>query len=154
MAISEIEIKKKKGILRAYEKALDVMEGKLNSEEARIEKLQAQKGTKKQSTCLTIFIVFAILFVIMTGASMIGFLNKAGRTGTFYVKSTTVNIRQCPASNCEIIDTFPLNSEIVTQYQSLKEAPDWIEMNYTNDKGVNITGYVVKTVLSEKKISE
>jgi hypothetical protein len=153
MDLKEDALKKKKVILRAYEKTLDAVEDKLSAEEKRIAKLKAGDKSQKPGACFIIFIVLAVLFLVMTFITMISFFNARSGGGTFYVKSSTVNIRKCPALNCDVIDTFPLNSEIATPYKTLDEAPDWVEINYTNDKNQEVTGYVVKTVLSETKVS-
>lgn len=152
MSIDESVLKKKKSVLRAYEQALDALENKLGEEKARIEKTGAgKKKTKKPASAgLVILVVILLIFLIPI---IMPWPKRLGGSGTFYVKVATANIRKCPAANCATVDTFPLNSEINVPYGTLKAAPEWIEINFTNDKKEDITGYISKTTLSEKQTS-
>lgn len=151
MRLDENELKNKKGILRAYEGALDAMENKLNEEEERIKKLPGQKKAHRRISAWRIMLA---IFIIVAAYLLFGSSNPAGRPGVYYVKVATANIRQCPSTDCAVIDTFPQNSLITTPYKTLADAPDWVEIKFTNDKNQSITGHISKSTLSVMPVSE
>lgn len=111
-----------------------------------------QQNKKSTSSCAKVLLILFLFFIISTVVTMFLAMKQVGQ-GTFYVKITTANIRECPAANCAVVDTFPLNSEIVAPYRILGDAPEWVEINFSNDQNQNITGYISKSMLSEKKVS-
>ncbi|MDO8482884.1 MAG: putative Ig domain-containing protein [bacterium] len=72
-----------------------------------------------------------------------------------YVKVERANVRQCPLSTCDVIDTFTQNSWVTTAANSLAEAPEWIEMTYDADPAPGeqlMTGYINKITLAENPV--
>ena len=68
---------------------------------------------------------------------------------TYYVKTGSANVRECPSTSCKIIDSLPQNEKLVFPGDLYDKYSEWAEVTFPNGQ----LGYVSKTVLSENAVS-
>ena len=71
----------------------------------------------------------------------------------FYLQRES-NIRKCESLKCESLGSFPVNTEFVLPYNSDKELPEWVLINFTDEKNNQQIGYIDKLYLSTKPIDK
>ncbi len=101
-----------------------------------------------------------VAFIILSGPSVIAMIfspspsliseNPPSVMNTYYVKTSSANIRECPSTSCKIIDSLPQNERLTFPGNSFDKYPDWAEVTFPNGQ----IGYVSKTTLSENPVSE
>ncbi|GEM_PF-3859758 len=104
-----------------------------------------------------IFLVWGLSAFFFTGGGLLvqGISEKASETAflesrEYYIKSGSANVRECPSTSCEIIDSLPQNEKLVFPGNLFDKYPEWVEVTFPNGQ----IGYVSKTTLSEKPVSE
>ena len=103
--------------------------------------------------------IFAI-FIVLSGPSVIAIMlspspssvseNQPSVMNTYYVKTSSANVRECPSTSCKIIDSLPQNEKLTFPGNPFDKYPDWAEVTFPNGQ----IGYVSKTTLSENPASE
>ncbi len=79
-------------------------------------------------------------------------VNSVGNT--FYTKSDNTNVRECASTSCKVVATYPANTSVYLQYSSEDELPDWVEVTWQDDGGATQKGYVSKTTLVRKALTD
>lgn len=73
---------------------------------------------------------------------------------TFYTKSDSTNVRECGSTSCKVVATYPANTTVYLPYSSEEELPEWVEVSWRDDSGTTQKGYVSKTTLIRKDITD
>lgn len=73
---------------------------------------------------------------------------------TFYTKSDNTNIRECASTSCKVVANYSAGTSVFLPYASESDLPEWVEVSWQDVDGSTEKGYVNKTTLERKAISD
>ena len=103
---------------------------------------QSQKLKSSHPYLKALIYFMAFSFIISTLAAFINreptekefeLMTKKETQTTFYVKSSSANVRACPSTSCAVLYTVPQNHTYELPYLSVKEFPEdyWFDVDFT-----------------------
>ena len=94
-------------------------------------------------------LVAIIAVVLIFGAAGYVVAQSVGGYNTFYVKSSSANIRSCKSTSCKIIGALKRNTTLTIQKRSVSALSPWIKVTFKKGSK-QYAGYISKTVLAMK----
>lgn len=97
-------------------------------------------------------------FIVLSGPSVIAVIFSPSpspvsdniQSTTYYVKTKSANVRECPSTSCKVIDSLSQNTPLTFPGDLFDKYPDWTEITFPNGQ----VGYVSKTTLSKNIVPE
>lgn len=82
--------------------------------------------------------------------------SKKSDTVRFYIKSTVANVRECPSTDCKVLVQYHQNNwwdfPLTSNYRTVNDIPDWVSIEWSDEKGNSGNGYINKSNFSDTPI--